>query len=108
MDVTWEPEWHMPAVSERAARLLNIANYSTVVNAISAITIIEDLRWTRNSIVHELPRTYRMFRLRQLMRFNPLRYGPADYALQRIPGTANLIVDSWMDELKLALRAAIK
>lgn len=108
MDVSWEPEWHVPAVSERAARLLNIANYSTIVNAISAVTMIEDLRWTRNSIVHELPRTYRMFRLAQLKRFNPPIYCPSDYAVQRIPGTAILIVDSWMDELKLALRAAIK
>lgn len=108
MDVSWEPEWHVPAVSERAARLLNIANYSTVANAISAITVIEDLRWTRNSMVHELPRTYRMFRVAQLMRFNPAKYCPSDYAVQRIPGTINLIIDGWMDELKLALRAAIK
>jgi len=70
MDISWEPDWHVPAVSERAARLLNISNYNTVSNAISALTIIDELRWTRNAIAHELPRTYRMFRSFQSVRFN--------------------------------------
>ena len=108
MDFSWEPDWHVPNNTERAAKLLGITNYPTVVNAITAITLIEDLRWTRNSIAHELPRTYKMFRQCQQMRFSPPNYCPSDYAIQRIPGASHLVIDSWMDELKLALKAAVR
>jgi hypothetical protein len=108
MDASWEPDWHVPAVSVRAADLLGIANYQTVANAISAVTVVDSLRRTRNVIAHELPRTYQMFRNIQSGWFNPPSYCPTDYAIQRIPGTADLIIEGWMNELKLALRAAIR
>lgn len=108
MDVSWEPDWHVPAVSVRAATLLGIANSQTVTNAISAVTIVDSLRWTRNVVTHELPRTYKMFRKIQSSLFNPPSLCPSDYVIQRIPGTTDLIIDIWMDEMKLALRAAIR
>lgn len=108
MDLSWEPDWHVPAVSVRAAGLLGIANYQTVANAISAVTVVDGLRWTRNAIVHELPRTYQMFRGIQCGWFNPPTFSPLNYAVQRIPGTTDLIIDSWMNELKLSLRAAVR
>jgi len=108
MASSWEPDWHVPSVSVRAAGLLGIANYHTVTNAISAVTIVENLRWTRNAVAHELPRTYKMFRSIQAFWFNPPSYCPSDYAIQRVPGTTDLIIDKWMDELKLALKAAAR
>jgi len=109
MEVSWEPDWHVPNVSVRAAQLLRIANYNEVSNAISALTIIDDLRWTRNAIAHELPLTYQMFHNNQSARFGPPRYSPSDYAIQRIPRTPNIIIiDNWITELKLALRAAVR
>jgi hypothetical protein len=108
MPHTWEPYWHMPAVTIRAAKLLNLSNYDTIRNAIAAITLIEELRWTRNAIAHELPRTYYSFRLYQSRKFNPPIYCPADYVIQRIAGTPDLIIDTWMNEIKTALKAAIK
>jgi hypothetical protein len=108
MDASWEPDWHVPNVSVRAADLLKIRNYDTVANAISALTLVDDLRWTRNVVVHELPRTYYKFRTIQSTKFNPPIFCAPAYVVQRIPGTTNLIIDSWMNELKLALRAAIK
>lgn len=108
MSNTWEPDWHVPAVSDRAARLLGISNYNTVSNAITALTIIDELRWARNAITHELPHTYQTFRNIQSVRFIPPSYCPSDYAVQRIQGSPDLIIDLWMTELKLALRAAIR
>ncbi len=108
MNVSWEPDWHVPAVSVRAAALLGIANYQTVANAISAVTIVDSLRWTRNAVAHELPRPFQMFRNIQTGFFNPPSYRPSDYVIQRIPGSGDLIIDVWIDELKLALRAAIR
>jgi hypothetical protein len=98
----------MPDASERAARLLSISNYNTVKNAFSSVTIVEELRWTRNCVVHELPETCKKLRGFLYGRFAAPLPCPPDYVLQKIPGTANLIIDTWMDELGLALRAAVQ
>jgi hypothetical protein len=108
MSTAWEPDWHVPEVSIRAAGLLGIANYEAVTNAFAAITIMEEMRWTRNAIAHELPRTYQQFRHNQALRFAISDYCPAEYAVQRIPETADMIIDIWMNEMMLALRAAIR
>ena len=108
MDSSWEPDWHMPSVSARAASLLRIQNETTVTNAITAVTTIEELRWTRNAIAHELPRTYAMFRQIMANRVVSGRYCPADFAVQRIQNSTDLVLDAWMEELKLALRAAVQ
>jgi len=108
MDSSWEPDWHMPGVSARAASLLGIQNCMTVTNAVSAITTIEELRWTRNAVAHELPRSYTMFRRLRARRVVAGNDSPADYAVRRVEGTSDLIIDVWMSELKLALKAAIQ
>lgn len=108
MDSSWEPDWHMPAVSARAASLLKIQNETTVTNAITAITTIEELRWTRNAIAHELPRSYEMFRKIMSNRVVSGKCCPADFAVRRLENSTDLVIDAWIKELKLALRAAIQ
>jgi hypothetical protein len=108
MNRSWEPDWHIPTQCSRAAQLLCIPNYTTVLNALSAITIVEQLRLTRNAIAHSLPVTYSRFRnLSTFMGFSR-NISPEDIIYLRIGNTGPLIFDHWISEMRLCIAAAIR
>jgi hypothetical protein len=108
MSAPWEPDWHVPDQCLRAARLLGIGNYGTVFNALSAITIIDQIRWTRNAIVHSLPATYSKLHSVCLQFGLPKSASPVEIIYVRVGGTGPLLFDHWISEMRLCLAAAIR
>lgn len=106
MDSQWEPDWHMPDQALRAARLLGVANLSTLMDGFGAATCLEDLRGTRNVIAHSLPATW--VRLRTLERKLGLtgRETPAEFAISRSLGVGPRYVELWAGDLMASIRAA--
>lgn len=108
MGPTWEPDWHIPDQCIRAAQLLGIANYATVANALSAITITDQIRWTRNAVVHSLPATYSKLRVLSASLGLPSNVSPSRIIYSRVNGTGPLLFHHWISELRLCLEAAIR
>ncbi len=103
MQPSWEPDWHVPATSIRAADKLQIANYTTVANALGAISIIDDLRWTRNAVAHKLPHTMGLFKGVQLRLLGrTIRY-PSMLPTERQGVTGPLLIDAWMNDIETCL-----
>lgn len=110
MDNDWEPDWHVPSTSIRAASILLPSNQRTISDAIAATTMVDELRLTRNAIAHDLPRTHEKFRALQTRYSVSQILGPADFAVLRIaiaPGVT-LMFDKWIKELRIAISAATK
>jgi hypothetical protein len=108
MGSSWEPDWHVPDKCLRAAELLKIANYSTVSNALSAVLVADQLRVTRNAIVHSLPVTYSHFRAMENALGYTGRVPPLELIFYRIGGSGPMLVDVWISELRLCIAAAIR
>jgi len=108
MDRSWEPDWHIPDQCLRAAKLLRIGNYNTVFNALSAITIIDQIRLTRNAIVHSHRFTYSRFRTLSSFLGLPRNISPVEIIYNRKNGTGPLLFDYWISELRLCLAAAVR
>jgi hypothetical protein len=104
MDVSWEPDWHIPSVSIRAGRLLHIPNLAKVQNALGAVTYIDDIRWTRNAIVHNMPISFRKFRKMTLEKYFIHNVSPCRLPLEINPISGNTVYQDWCDELRAALR----
>jgi hypothetical protein len=108
MPPNWEPDWHVPGQAIRAAQILKVDNFTTMFNALSAITITDQLRYTRNAIVHALPATYKMYRKTVIGLGIPRDTKPVDFVYYRIGSTGPMLIDHWISELTLCLSAAIK
>jgi hypothetical protein len=107
MKPSWEPDWHVPGQCLRAAQLLRIGNYVTIFNALSATTVTEQIRCTRNAVVHSLPATYAKVRLLSASLGLPRNVNPVRIIYSRVNGTGPLLFDHWISELRLCLEAAI-
>jgi len=96
MGRSWEPDWHVPSQCLRAAELLRIANYGTVFNALSAVLVTDQLRFTRNAIVHSLPVTYSRFREMEVQLGFSGKIHPLEFIYYRNSGSGNMLVDDWI------------
>jgi len=108
MGNTWEPDWYLPDQCLRAARLLGIANYATVFNALSAVLVTDQVRFTRNAVVHSLPVTYSRFRAMTARLGFGVNVSPLEFMYCRLGGTGPMLIDSWISELQLCIAAAIR
>lgn len=107
MDFGWEPDWHIPANAIRAGRLLNIPDLNQVQGAFGAVTRIDDIRWTRNSIVHNLPTSFTKYKVMTLNKYHLSNTSPYLLPLEINSTTGNTIYQDWCDELKFAIRCAL-
>jgi hypothetical protein len=97
----------MPENAIRAGRLLQIHNLSQVQNAFGALTFIDDIRHTRNAIVHSIPACYGKFRSMTLSKYYLRNIDPSFLPLERNPSSGNTIYEDWCNELLGALRRAM-
>jgi hypothetical protein len=107
MDNSWEPDWHIVTNTIRAGRLLNIPNLSNLQNSIGAVTYNDDIRWTRNAIVHNISASFRRYRIMTLNKYNLSNIMPYQLLNQINPVTGNTIYEDWSTELSIALQNAI-
>jgi hypothetical protein len=107
MGSSWEPDWHVPSNTIRAASMLRCCNVAEIQNAFGAITIIEDVRNTRNVIVHALPKTFIKYKETQKRHYIGNKVEPIDFVLYRLEGTGPLMIDYWMDQMQQCFKAAI-
>lgn len=103
MDKGWEPDWHIPGNALRAGRLLNIPNLARVQYALGSVTYIDDIRWTRNAIVHNIPISYEKIRVMSLSKYYIRDIAPSLLPLEINPASGNTIYQDWCDELRNAL-----
>jgi len=108
MSNSWEPDWHIPFQCMRAAKLLGVANYTTVIDALGALTLIDHLRIIRNTIVHSLPVTYLPYRKLLSSGGHYKNTDIVNYVLGRDVGTSQFVIHTWIDELQLCLAAAVR
>lgn len=106
MGASWEPDWHIPSVSLRAATLLNIRTVNNLQNAFGAVTYVDDLRWTRNAIVHNIPGTFRKYQDMALNKYQIKYISPYEIILQINPKTGNTIYEDWCNEMTISLSSA--
>jgi hypothetical protein len=107
MKSTWEPKWYTPSEASRAASLLGLSNEATVTAALGAGTIPDDLRITRNVVVHTLPNTWNQYRSLVRRYGHPSSTTPADFVTLRNTATGLLLFDEWIDSLYLNIIAAV-
>jgi len=107
MNAGWEPDWHIPNNAIRAGRLLNIPNLSQVQNALGAVTYIDDIRWTRNAIVHNIPTSFSRFHSMTLRKYFLSNIKPSFLPLEMNPITGNSLYEDWCTDLRNALHIAL-
>jgi len=107
MDNSWEPYWHIPRESIRAGTILRIGNLSKVQDSFGAVMCVDELRWTRNAIVHNNPKAFGKYRETILNQYKLKNIPPHEIITYRNPKTGNTIYEDWSHELLLALSAAI-
>ncbi|NJM11556.1 MAG: hypothetical protein HC889_06445 [Synechococcaceae cyanobacterium SM1_2_3] len=103
MHIDWEPDWHIPNNAIRAGRLLNIPNLPRVQDALGSVTYIDDIRWTRNAIVHNIPIAYGKYRDMSLRKYYIRDIAPSLLPLETNPASGNSVYQDWCDELRNAL-----
>ena len=106
MSTGWEPDWHIPDVAIRAARILNVPDFVSIQNALGAVTVIEDVRWTRNAIAHNIPVSFIKFRKMALSKYRIRNVMPYRLILEPNPVSGNTIYEDWCAELVGALQVA--
>lgn len=107
MNNNWEPDWHVPQNTIRAARLLNIPDYTQVKDALGAVIYIDDIRWTRNAIVHNIQASFLKYRKMALDKYYLSNIPPFVLPLERNPRTGNSIYEDWCNDLKNAICCAL-
>ena len=107
MNAGWEPDWHIPNNAIRAGRLLNIPNLSEVQSALGAVTYIDDVRWTRNAIVHNIPTSFSKFHSMTLSKYFLSNIKPSFLPLETNPSTGNSVYEDWCTDLRNALHVAL-
>lgn len=107
MEVGWEPDWHIPNNAMRAGKLLNIPNLSQVQNAFGAVTYIDDIRRTRNAIVHNISTSFNSFHSMALNRYLLSNIKPSFLPLESNHITGNSVYEDWCTDLRNALHIAL-
>lgn len=107
MDIGWEPDWHIPNNAIRAGRLLNVPDLVQIQNALGAVTYIDDIRWARNAIVHNIPTSFKKYKAMTLSKYRINNISPCFLPMELNPSTGNTIYEDWCLELKTALRFAL-
>ena len=107
MQCAWEPDWHIPTIAIRAAQLLKVPDISQIRNAIGAVTYIDDIRWTRNAIVHNIPASFSKYQEMALNKYGFRNIPPHLLSCSINPNTGNTVYEDWCVELKIALSSAI-
>lgn len=105
MNAGWEPDWHVPANAIRAARLLGVQRLSDIQNALGAVTKIEEVRRTRNAIVHNIPASFQKYRTIVRNNYGQINIPPYDILFQRNQATGRTIYEDWCDDLLQAISA---
>lgn len=106
MHSSWEPDWHIPANTIRAATLLNVPHIATIDAALGAVTFVDDLRWTRNAIVHNVPMAFSKYRAVALNRYALVNVPPHQFIAETNPISGRSLYEDWCEELSLALELA--
>lgn len=108
LDQDWEPSWHVPSDTIKAARLLSVPDYVHIRDAIGSVTYVDDIRWTRNAVVHNVPATFDRYKHMALDRYQIANVMPCRLLLETNPATENTIYEDWCDELRDALQLALQ
>jgi hypothetical protein len=107
MNNSWELDWHVPNNAIRAARLLDVPDLIQIQNAFGAVLYIEDIRWTRNAIVHNMPVSFAKFKTMTLSKYFMTNRQPHTLPLEINPHTGNTIYEDWCNDLSSALSYAL-
>jgi len=107
MSCSWEPDWHIPGNTIRAAQLLNVPDTTQITNAIGAVTYIDDIRWTRNAIAHNIPTSFSKYQEMALNKYGLRNIPPHLLSCIVNPRTGNTLYEDWCVELRIALSSAI-
>lgn len=107
MQNRWEPDWHIPSNSIRAARLLSIPDIDMINDAFGAVTYVEDIRWARNAIVHNIPISFVKYRQMAVDKYRKTRVMPYQLIAEINPSTGNTIYQDWCEQLHAALNSAL-
>jgi hypothetical protein len=105
---SWEPKWYIPREVIRAAEKLGVANLAEIENGLGACIVADDIRVTRNAVVHSLPDTWAKFRTLQRSRGFRNDESPAEFAVSRVGNTGPRQIEEWLADLKACLRSAAK
>ncbi len=105
MDVGWEPDWHIPSNAIRAARLLDVKCFSDIQNALGSVTKIDEVRWTRNAIVHNVPTSFQKYRTIVRNNYGEVGIEPHKILFHRNPTTGKTIYEDWCQDLVNAISA---
>lgn len=108
MSRSWEPRWYEPYEASRAARLLNVGNERNLLASFGAGTSPESLRIVRNVIVHSSPNCWHKFQqFAGGLGFHP-GITPVELACARISYTGERYIQSWINDLRDNIWAAVK
>jgi hypothetical protein len=107
MNSYWEPDWHIPSNAIRAATILNVPALNQITNAIGAVTYIDDIRWTRNAIAHNIPVSFRKYRTMALSNYHFRDLMPYELPIQLNFSTGQSIYEDWCEQLYIALKNAL-
>lgn len=105
MRVGWEPDWHLPQNAIRAARLLGVSNIADIQNALGSVTKIEEVRWTRNAIVHNIPISFKKFRTVIRNNYGQVGIAPHEILFHRNSSTGQTVYEEWCNDLINAISA---
>lgn len=108
MDRFWEPKWYAPQPATRAARLLKVANESTILSAFGASTTPDDLRVVRNVIVHSSANCWQKYQqLAKGLGFS-FDVSPVELACSLNLSKGERYIETWMNNLRNNIWAALK
>jgi hypothetical protein len=107
MDPSWEPDWHVPSVSIRAARLLGNNNVASLTTGLGAITIVDQVRFARNVVCHNLPSIWSQFNAMTLNTQFRKYKNVEDYITDIYQGTYIPVLEYWIVEFRTALALAL-
>ena len=105
MGAGWEPDWHIPANAIRAASLLGVARLADIQNALGSVTKIDEVRWTRNAIVHNIPTSFQKYRTIVRNNYGQVGIAPHDILFLRNSASGKTIYEDWCNELTQAISA---
>ena len=108
MPKSWEPNWHIPGNSIKAASLLRISNITQITNSIGAITVADEMRISRNLICHNIPNIWTQFKAITINRQHKLYKSVEEYLTDYYLGTYQKVIDYWIEQFKGALISAVK
>lgn len=108
MSRSWEPRWHEPYEATRAARLLKVGNEQNLLASFGAGPSPENLRIVRNVIVHSSPNCWYTFQqFASSLGFHP-GITPVELACTRTLYTGERYIQTWINDLRDNIWAAIK